>query len=52
MAVFHPQFTVRSFTPAWCLQRTLHLILTWVVFWNLKTLLEHCLYLKKGIIPS
>lgn len=38
MAVFHPQFTVLSFTPAWCLLRTLHLILTWVVFSNLKTL--------------
>lgn len=38
MAVFHPQFTVLSFTPAWCLLRTLHLNLTWVVFSNLKTL--------------
>jgi hypothetical protein len=52
MAVFHPQFTLRSFTPACCLWRTLRLILTWVVFTNLKTLLDRCLCLKKGVIHS
>lgn len=36
-----------SLAPAWCFHRTLHLLLTRIVFSNLETFSNHCFGLKK-----
>lgn len=53
MAGFHlPVHSSFSLAPAWCFHRTLHLLLTSIVFSNLETLSNHCFCLKKKYVLS